>query len=66
MPESTCGRVNAGCYVEVTESVGMGHVAAALLVAVVSALMVRKAAGQRGLGHIPIEGGLQRFLKIQL
>lgn len=54
----TCGRVDAGSNVEVAESVGMGHVAADLLVVVVSALMVGQAASQRGLWHIPIKGGV--------
>lgn len=63
----TCGRVDAGSNVEVAESVSMGHgTAAALLVVVVSALIVRQAASQRRLGHVPIQGGVQRFLKIQL
>lgn len=62
----TCGRVDAGSNVKVAESVGMGHEAAALLVVVVSILMVRQAASQRGLGHITIEGGVQRFWDIQL
>lgn len=50
---------------EVAESVGMGHVAAALLVVVVAALMVRQAASQRQLRCIPIKGAVQGFLKIQ-
>lgn len=50
----TCGRVDARSDVEVAESVGMGHVAAAPLVVVVSALMVRQAACQGGLGHISV------------
>lgn len=54
----TCGWVDAGSNVEVAESVGMGHVAAALLVVVVSTLMVRQATSQGRLGHIPIEGGV--------
>lgn len=55
----TCGRVDAGSNVEVAKSIGMGQAAAALLVVVVLALMVRQAAGQRGLRHIPIKGGVQ-------
>lgn len=62
----TCGRVDAGSDVEVAESVGVGHVVAVPLVVTVSALMVRQAGGQRWDGHVPIEGGMPRFLKIQL
>lgn len=42
----TSGRVDAGRNVEVAESVGLRHVAPALPVAVVTALMVRQAAGE--------------------
>lgn len=52
----TCGRVDAGSNVEVAKSVGMGQIAVAFLVVVVLALMVRQAASQRELGHIPIKG----------
>lgn len=55
----TGGRVDACSNVEMAESVGMGHVAAAPLMIIVLALMVRQAASQRGLGHIPIKGGVQ-------
>lgn len=61
----TCGWVDARSDVEVAKSVGMGHVAAALLVVVVAALMVRQAASQRQLRCIPIKGAVQGFLKIQ-
>lgn len=62
----TCGRVDAGSDVEVAESVGMGHASATFLVVTVSALMVRQAASQRGLGYIPIKGGVPGFLEIEL
>lgn len=55
----TCSRVDAGSDVEVAERVGVGHAAAAPLVVVVSALVVRQAASQRGLGDIPMKGGVQ-------
>lgn len=55
----TCCRVDAGSNVEVAESVGMGHVAADLLVVVVSILIVRQAASQRGLWPNPRKGGVQ-------
>lgn len=41
----TCGWVDAGSNVKVAESIGMGHVIAALLVVTVSTLKVRQAAG---------------------
>lgn len=51
---------------EVTKSVSVGNFVATFLVAVVSVLMVRQAASQRGLEHVPVNGGLQCFLEIAL
>lgn len=48
---ATCGWVNAGGDVKVTECVGMRNVVGARLVAVVPAVQVRLAAGHRGMGH---------------
>lgn len=62
----TCGWVDAGSDVEVTKSVSVGNFFATFLVTVVSVLMVRQAAGQRGLEHIPVNGGLQCFLEVAL
>lgn len=53
MGRTSC-RVDAGRNVEVAESVGLGHVAPALPVAVVTALVVRQAAGERELKHVPV------------
>lgn len=44
---------------EVAESIGMGDFVVAFLVVVVLVLMVRQAASQRGLKHIPVNGGMQ-------
>lgn len=49
----TSGRVDAGRNVEVAESVCLWHVAAALPVAVVTTLL-RQAAGERELKHVPV------------
>lgn len=63
----TGGWVDACSNVEVAESIGMGPVGAALLVAVVAmTLVVRQAASQRGLRNVPIQGEVPRFLKIKL
>lgn len=62
----TCGWVDAGSDVEVTKSVSVGNFVATFPVTVVSVLMVRQAAGQRGLQHIPVNGGLQCFLEVAL
>lgn len=44
----------------------MGNFVASFLVTVVSVLMVRQAASQRGLEDIPVNEGLQRCLEIAL
>lgn len=62
----TCGRVDAGSDVEVAERVGVRPVAAAPLVAVVPALMVRQAASQGGLRDVPVKRATQVSLKVQL
>lgn len=63
----TGGWVYACRNVKVAESIGMGTIGAALLVAVVAmALVMRQAASQRGLGNVPIQGEVPRFLKIKL
>jgi hypothetical protein len=48
---ATCGWVDAGCDVEVTQSVGMGKAVAAWFVAVVPPVQVGQAACNRGMGH---------------
>lgn len=55
----TSGRVDAGRDVEVAESVGLRHVAPALPVAIVTALVVRQAAGERELKDVPVGWGEQ-------
>lgn len=50
----TSCRVDAGRNVEVAESVCLRHVAPALPVAVVPALVVRQAASERELKHVPV------------
>lgn len=62
----TCGGVDAGSDVEVAESVGMRHAAAAPLVAVVPALIVRQTTSHGGLQDVPVKGAMQGFLKVQL
>ncbi|TNN59140.1 hypothetical protein EYF80_030674 [Liparis tanakae] len=62
----TCGGVDAGRDVEVAERVGVRPVAAAPLVAVVPALMVRQAAGQGGLRGVPVTRAPQVSLEVQL
>lgn len=59
----TSCRVDAGCNVEVAESVGLRNVAPALPVAVVTALVVRQAAGERELKHVPVSHWEQGLLK---
>lgn len=49
----TSGRVDAGCNVEMAESVCLRHGAPALPVAGVTTL-VRQAAGERELKHVPV------------
>lgn len=62
----TCGWVDAGSDVEVTKSVSVGNFVATFPVTVMSVLMVRQAPAQRGLEHIPVNGGLQCFLEVAL